>query len=168
MDVRARARRIRQQNGDLGVVIIDYLQLMSSRGRAENRQVEVSEMSRSLKILARELQCPVIALSQLNRAVEGREDKRPSLMDLRYSGDIEQDADTVSFLYREEYYLRKPPMKGTDEKDEKFQRRRDEWEDRRERARGRAELLVEKNRDGEPGTASLRFHGETASFSEIT
>ena len=96
MDVRARARRINQQNGDLGVMIIDYLQLMSSRGRAENRQVEVSEMSRSLKILARELQCPVIALSQLSRKLEERADKRPMMSDLRESGSLEQDADVVS------------------------------------------------------------------------
>jgi len=104
MDVRARARRIRQQNGDLGVVIIDYLQLMSSRGRAENRQVEVSEMSRSLKILARELQCPVIALSQLSRKLEERADKRPMMSDLRESGSLEQDADVVLFIFRPEQY----------------------------------------------------------------
>ena len=100
MDVRARARRIKQQNGDLGVVIIDYLQLMSSRGRAENRQVEVSEMSRSLKILARELSCPIIALSQLSRKLEERGDKRPMMSDLRESGALEQDADVVLFLFR--------------------------------------------------------------------
>ena len=98
MDVRARARRIKQQNGDLGVVIIDYLQLMSSRGRAENRQVEVSEMSRSLKILARELECPVVALSQLSRKLEERADKRPMMSDLRESGSLEQDADVVLVL----------------------------------------------------------------------
>ena len=104
MDVRARARRIKQQNGDLGIVIIDYLQLMSSRGRAENRQVEVSEMSRSLKILARELECPVLALSQLSRKLEERADKRPMMSDLRESGSLEQDADVVLFLYRPEIY----------------------------------------------------------------
>src|SRR5580658_6081842 len=108
MDVRARARRIKQQNGDLGVIIIDYLQLMSSRGRAENRQVEVSEMSRSLKILARELQCPVIALSQLSRKLEERSDKRPMMSDLRESGSLEQDADVVLFLYRPEIYATCP------------------------------------------------------------
>lgn len=104
MDVRARARRIKQQNGDLGVVIVDYLQLMSSRGRAENRQIEVADMSRSLKILARELDCPVIALSQLSRKLEERSDKRPLMSDLRESGSLEQDADVVLFLHRPEIY----------------------------------------------------------------
>ena len=104
MDIRARARRVKQQQGDLGVVIIDYLQLMSSRGKAENRQVEVSEMSRALKILARELETPVIALSQLSRALEARADKRPMMSDLRESGSLEQDADVVLFLFRPEEY----------------------------------------------------------------
>jgi len=144
MDVRARARRIRQQNGDLGVVIIDYLQLMSSRGRAENRQVEVSEMSRSLKILARELQCPVIALSQLSRKLEERADKRPMMSDLRESGSLEQDADVVLFIFRPEQY-------GEVANDKKAE----------------AEIIVGKNRNGPTRTAHLTWRGEFARFDNV-
>ena len=144
MDVRARARRIKQQNGDLGVVIIDYLQLMSSRGRAENRQVEVSEMSRSLKILARELSCPIIALSQLSRKLEERSDKRPMMCDLRESGALEQDADVVLFLYRPEQY-------GEVANDKKSE----------------AEIIVGKNRNGPTRTAHLTWRGEFARFDNV-
>ena len=144
MDVRSRARRIKQQNGDLGVVIIDYLQLMSSRGKAENRQVEVSEMSRSLKILARELSCPVIALSQLSRKLEERADKRPMMSDLRESGSLEQDADVVLFLYRAEQYGEVP----NDKKSE-------------------AEIIVGKNRNGPTRTAHLTWRGEFARFDNV-
>lgn len=100
MDIRARARRVKKQQGDLGVIILDYLQLMTSQGRFENRQTEVSEISRGLKLLAKELKTPVIALSQLSRRVEERTDKRPMLSDLRESGSLEQDADVVMFLHR--------------------------------------------------------------------
>jgi len=144
MDVRARARRIKQQNGDLGVVIIDYLQLMSSRGRAENRQVEVSDMSRSLKILARELGCPVIALSQLSRKLEDRADKRPMMSDLRESGSLEQDADVVLFLFRPEQY-------GEVANDKKSE----------------AEIIVGKNRNGPTRTAHLTWRGEFARFDNV-
>lgn len=144
MDVRARARRIKQQNGDLGVVIIDYLQLMSSRGRAENRQVEVSDMSRSLKILARELGCPVIALSQLSRKLEDRGDKRPMMSDLRESGSLEQDADVVLFLFRPEQY-------GEVANDKKSE----------------AEIIVGKNRNGPTRTAHLTWRGEFARFDNV-
>ncbi len=145
MDVRARARRIKQQQGDLGVVIVDYLQLMSSRGRAENRQVEVSEMSRSLKILARELSCPIIALSQLSRKLEERSDKRPMMSDLRESGALEQDADVVLFLYRPEQY-------GEVANDKKSE----------------AEIIVGKNRNGPTRTAYLTWRGEFARFDNVT
>jgi replicative DNA helicase len=144
MDVRARARRIKQQNGDLGVIIIDYLQLMSSRGRAENRQVEVSEMSRSLKILARELECPVVALSQLSRKLEERADKRPMMSDLRESGSLEQDADVVLFLFRPEIY-------GEVSNDMKAD----------------AEIIVGKNRNGPTRTAHLTWRGEFARFDNV-
>jgi replicative DNA helicase len=106
LDIRAKARRLKASLGDLGLVVIDYLQLMTGRVKAENRQVEVSEISRGLKILARELQCPVIALSQLSRNLEQRADKRPVLADLRESGSLEQDADVVMFLYRDKLYNR--------------------------------------------------------------
>ena len=144
MDVRARARRIKQQNGDLGVIIIDYLQLMSSRGRAENRQVEVSEMSRSLKILARELQCPVVALSQLSRKLEERGDKRPIMSDLRESGSLEQDADVVLFLYR-------PEAHGDVSNDMKSD----------------TEIIVGKNRNGPTRKAFLTWRGEFARFDNV-
>jgi replicative DNA helicase len=144
MDVRSRARRIKQQQGDLGVVIVDYLQLMSSRGRAENRQVEVSDMSRSLKILARELQCPVIALSQLSRKLEDRADKRPMMSDLRESGSLEQDADVVLFLFRPEQY-------GEVANDKKSE----------------AEIIVGKNRNGPTRTAHLTWRGEFARFDNV-
>jgi replicative DNA helicase len=144
MDVRSRARRIKQQQGDLGVVIVDYLQLMSSRGRAENRQVEVSDMSRSLKILARELQCPVIALSQLSRKLEDRADKRPMMSDLRESGSLEQDADVVLFLFRPEQY-------GEVENSKKSE----------------AEIIVAKNRNGPTRTAHLTWRGEFARFDNV-
>ncbi|MGH9019734.1 MAG: replicative DNA helicase [Acidimicrobiales bacterium] len=144
MDVRSRARRIKQQNGDLGVVIVDYLQLMSSRSRAENRQVEVAEMSRALKILARELGTPVIALSQLSRKLEDRADKRPVMSDLRESGSLEQDADVVLFLFRPEQYGEVPNDKKAD-----------------------AEVIVGKNRNGPTRNVHLTWRGEFARFDNV-
>ncbi|NNN02780.1 MAG: replicative DNA helicase [Acidimicrobiaceae bacterium] len=144
MDIRSRARRIKQQQGDLGVIVIDYLQLMSSRSRAENRQVEVAEMSRSLKILARELACPVIALSQLSRKLEERADKRPMMSDLRESGSLEQDADVVLFLFRAEQYGEVSNDKKSD-----------------------AEVIVGKNRNGPTRTAHLTWRGEFARFDNV-
>jgi replicative DNA helicase len=144
MDVRARARRIKQQHGDLGVIIIDYLQLMNSRGRVESRQMEVSEMSRGLKQLARELETPVIALSQLSREVEKRAEKRPIMADLRESGSLEQDADVVLFLYRPEQY-------GEVSNDQK----------------AGAEVIVGKNRNGPTRTAHLTWRGEFTRFDNI-
>lgn len=145
MDIRARARRIKKQHGDLGIIVIDYLQLMTSRGSAENRQVEVAEMSRGLKILARELNCPVVALSQLSRGLEARQDKRPMLSDLRESGSLEQDADVVAFLYRDEVY----DPDGSPER------------------RGTAEVIVAKHRNGPTGTINLAFLGQYARFDNM-
>ena len=132
LEIRAKARRLKQKSG-LGLVIIDYLQLMSGPRRSENRQQEISEISRSLKILARELQVPVIAVSQLSRAVESRQDKRPMLADLRESGAIEQDADVVMFIYRDEVYNADSTDKGT------------------------AEILLAKHRNGPVGRLKLTF-----------
>jgi replicative DNA helicase len=144
MDIRARARRLRKTEGDLGVVVVDYLQLMTGRARAENRQVEVAEISRSLKILARELETPVIALSQLSRGLEARQDKRPMLSDLRESGSLEQDADVVLFIYREEQYDRDIPIER----------------------RGDAEIIVAKHRNGPTGSAHLAFVSHYARFQD--
>ena len=132
MDIRAKARRMKSREG-VGLVIIDYLQLMTGRTSAENRQVEVSEISRGLKILARELEVPVIALSQLSRQLETRADKRPVLADLRESGSLEQDADVVMFIYRDELYNPESPDRGT------------------------AEIIVAKHRNGPTGKTDLAF-----------
>lgn len=140
-EIRSKAKRLAQENGGLGLIVIDYLQLIEGRGR-ENRQQEVSEISRQLKIIAKELKVPVIALSQLSRGVDQRNDKRPILSDLRESGSIEQDADIVAFLYREAYYKR----------------------DEQEEPDNVTELIIEKNRHGSLGTAQLYFLKEYAKF----
>lgn len=156
----ARARRLKRQKG-LDVLIIDYIQLMQGSGKnAGNRVQEVTEITTGLKALAKELGVPIIALSQLSRAVESREDKRPQLSDLRESGSIEQDADVVLFVYREEYYLQNgEPEEGTEEWIK--------WKDKLDRAKGRAEVIVAKQRHGPTGTAHLGFQGEFTRFSDI-
>lgn len=145
-EIRSKARKLSQEMGGLGVIIIDYLQLITG-SRGENRQQIVSEISRELKILAKDLKVPVIALSQLSRAVEQRQDKRPMLADLRESGSIEQDADIVAFLYREAYYQK-------------------EHADSQE-ANNVTELILEKNRHGNLGTVKLYFHKEYTKFSSV-
>ncbi|PCS01412.1 replicative DNA helicase [Lactococcus fujiensis] len=147
-EIRARARKLAQETGNLGLVLIDYLQLISGTGR-ENRQQEVSEISRQLKILAKELHVPVIALSQLSRGVEQRQDKRPVLSDIRESGSIEQDADIVAFLYRDDYYEREGDEEGE------------------ELADNSVEVIIEKNRSGSRGTVKLAFIKEYSSFDNI-
>jgi replicative DNA helicase len=142
MEIRAKARRLKSREG-LGMIVIDYMQLMSGRSNAENRQVEVSEMSRGLKILARELNVPVIALSQLSRNLESRADKRPVLADLRESGSLEQDADVVIFLYRDEVYNRDTPDRGT------------------------AEVIVAKHRNGPIGVTHLAFLDHYTRFANM-
>jgi replicative DNA helicase len=143
MDIRAKSRRLKSRVGELGVVIVDYIQLMSGRGSAENRQVEVSEISRNLKILARELETPVVALAQLNRQLETRADKRPMLADLRESGSIEQDADVVLFLYRDEVYNPETPDRGT------------------------AEVIVAKHRSGPTGKVRVAWLDHYAKFANM-
>lgn len=140
--IRAKCRRLKQTK-QLAMIVIDYLQLMQASGRNDNRQQEISEISRSLKILAKELDVPVIALSQLSRATEGRSDKRPMLSDLRESGAIEQDADLVMFIYRDDYYNKDSNEKGI------------------------AECIIAKHRNGETGTFKLGFKGEYAKFQNI-
>jgi replicative DNA helicase len=163
--LRIRARRLMRQQG-LGLVIVDYLQLLRGSGdNAENRVQEISEITRGLKALAKELDVPVLALSQLSRAVEQREDKRPMLSDLRESGSIEQDADVVMFVFREEYYLsRGEPMRRPEESDEKFNERYARWQQRLEEVHGTGEVIVAKQRHGPIGKVTLRFEGETTKF----
>jgi replicative DNA helicase len=160
--VRTRSRRLKRQYG-LGLIVIDYLQLLrgSGTGRAaENRVLEISEITRGLKALAKELAVPVLALSQLSRAVEQREDKRPQLSDLRESGTIEQDSDVVMFVYREEYYVeRRQPAEGTAE--------HATWQDEMSRAHNIAEVIIGKQRHGPIGTVKLYFDGQFTKFSDL-
>jgi replicative DNA helicase len=143
MEIRSKARRLQSQVGPLGMIVVDYIQLMTGRSNAESRQVEVAEISRSLKILARELQVPVVALAQLNRGLEQRADKRPMLSDLRESGSLEQDADVVVFLYRDEHYNPESPDRGT------------------------AEVLVAKHRAGPTGMVRLAFLDHYTKFANM-
>lgn len=158
--LRARARRMKRLYG-IGLLVVDYLQLMqgSSRAGADNRVQEVSEISQGLKTIARELNVPVIALSQLSRAVENRDNKRPQLSDLRESGSIEQDADLVVFLYREEYYLQRQ-LGAEESMDEKTMKMKEKLE----QVRGKTEVLISKNRKGPTGVVTLLFHPETTTF----
>ena len=157
----ARARRLKRQHG-LGLLIVDYLQLLtsSSRRSSESRVQEVTEITQGLKALAKELNIPVIALSQLSRQVENRDDKRPQLADLRESGSIEQDADIVMFLFREEYYLqRREPREGTEE--------HLTWMDEMNRVHQKAEVIIGKNRHGPTSTIPMHFEGEYTRFSDL-
>ncbi|HEX3423997.1 MAG TPA: replicative DNA helicase [Sphingomicrobium sp.] len=159
--LRTRARRLKRQKG-IGAVVVDYLQLLQGSGRgssADNRVQEISEISRGMKQLAKELNVPVIALSQLSRAVEQREDKRPQLSDLRESGSIEQDADIVLFIYREDYYL---ASKQPAEDHPDFAA----WQEEMGRAYGRAEVIVAKQRHGATGKIRLRFDSRITKFSD--
>ena len=155
-----RARRLKRQKG-LDLLIVDYLQLLqgSSRRSNENRVQEITEITTGLKALAKELDIPIVALSQLSRQVESREDKRPQLSDLRESGSIEQDADVVLFVYREEYYLQnREPKPGTEE--------HMAWRDEMERVHGLAEVIIGKQRHGPTGTAKLTFEAELTRFGD--
>ncbi len=167
--VRTRARRLKRTHG-LGMIIIDYLQLLSgtSGKRAENRVQEVSDITRGLKALAKELNVPVLALSQLSRSVESREDKRPQLSDLRESGSIEQDADVVTFVFREQYYLeRAEPGRRPEENDEKFNTRHAEWQKRCDQVWNTAEVIIAKARHGPVGTVRLFFDGNYTKFADL-
>ncbi|MBV8889448.1 MAG: replicative DNA helicase [Alphaproteobacteria bacterium] len=163
--LRTRARRLKRQQG-VGLIVIDYLQLLRpSQTRAQDGRVqEISDITRGLKALAKELNVPVLALSQLSRAVEQREDKRPLLADLRESGSIEQDADVVMFIFREEYY-RRQPLKHENESDNKYNERFATWQNEMERIHGLAEIIISKQRHGPVGTITLSFDAETTKFS---
>jgi replicative DNA helicase len=143
MEIRSKARRLKSKHPDLGLIVVDYLQLMTSGTTAENRVQEVSQISRNLKLLARDLELPIVALSQLSRAVEQRHDKRPILSDLRESGSIEQDADLVVFLYRDDYYSEESEQQGV------------------------AELIVAKHRNGPTDTVKLSFLKRYAKFADL-
>ncbi len=165
--LRTRARRLKRQQ-NLGLIIVDYLQLMrpSAGAKSENRVQEVSEITRGLKAIAKELNVPVLALSQLSRAVEQREDKRPQLADLRESGSIEQDADVVMFVFRESYYLeRAEPVQRPEESTEKYNERHEKWQNRLEETKGLSEVIVAKQRHGPIGTVRLAFEGAATKFS---
>ncbi len=144
IEMRARARRIAKEHGDLGLIVVDYLQLMQVSGTKENRTMEISEISRNLKALAKELNVPIMALSQLNRSLETRTDKRPVMSDLRDSGSIEQDADVILFIYRDEVYNENSPDKGT------------------------AEIIISKQRNGPIGKIHLTFLGKYTRFENFS
>ena len=166
--LRTRARRLKRQKG-IGVIIVDYLQLLSGSGRGgqDNSVQEISEISRGLKTLAKDLSVPVIALSQLSRQVEQREDKRPQLSDLRESGSIEQDADIVMFVYREEYYTAsREPKRPIEGDDLKTQEAHAEWMRDMERVYGMSELIVAKQRHGATGKVKLKFESKITKFSD--
>ena len=165
--MRTRARRLKRQRG-IGLIIVDYLQLLQGTGRSgnENRVQEISEISRGLKSLAKELNVPVLALSQLSRAVEQREDKRPQLSDLRESGSIEQDADIVLFIYREEYYVAAREPKADRRRRRQDPRCPPEWQRDMERVYGLAELIVAKQRHGATGKVKLKFEAQITRFSD--
>jgi replicative DNA helicase len=167
--LRTRARRLKRQRG-IGMIVVDYLQLLQGSGKSggdQNRVQEISEISRGLKTLAKELHVPVVALSQLSRAVEQREDKRPQLSDLRESGSIEQDADMVWFVYREEYYVQsKEPKRPMDGDDSKIFEAHDQWARDMERVYGMAELVVAKQRHGSTGKVKMKFEAKITKFSD--
>jgi replicative DNA helicase len=157
----ARARRLKRQKG-LDLLVIDYIQLLSGSGKraAEGRVQEVTEITTSLKALAKELNVPILALSQLSRQVENRDDKRPQLSDLRESGSIEQDADVVMFVFREEYYLRnREPRAGTEE--------HFKWQAEMEAVHGKAEVIIGKQRHGPTGTVPLHFKADVTRFADL-
>ena len=167
--LRTRARRLQRQH-DLGLIVVDYLQLISSTAsaRPDNRVQEVSEITRGLKVLAKELNVPVLALSQLSRQVESRDDKKPQLSDLRESGSIEQDADVVMFIFREEYYVnQRKPVQRDEEDAGKFAGRYAKWEELKARVENIAEIIVAKQRHGPVGSVPLNFLGRFTRFGDL-
>jgi replicative DNA helicase len=167
--MRTRCRRLKRTKG-LALVVVDYLQLMrpAAGTRPENRVLEISQITQGLKAIANELAVPVLALSQLSRAVESREDKRPQLSDLRESGTIEQDADGVMFIYRDEYYLQlRMPKQMAFESEDKFQDALTKWQADMANVHNKAELILAKQRHGPTGTIPLFFEGEFTRFADL-
>ena len=167
--LRTRCRRLKRTKG-LSLVVIDYLQLMrpSVGTKPESRVLEISQITQGLKAIAKELAVPVLALSQLSRAVESREDKRPQLSDLRESGTIEQDADMVLFVYRDEYYLQqRAPKQMAFDSEDKFQSALDKWQRDMELVHNKAEILIEKQRHGPTGKIDVLFEGEFTRFADL-
>jgi len=167
--MRTRARRLKRTKG-LALIVIDYLQLMrpAAGTRPENRVLEISQITQALKAIAKELSVPVLALSQLSRQVENREDKRPQLSDLRESGTIEQDADQVMFIYREEYYLeQREPQQGRFDNEEKYRAAVDKWKQDMERAHNKADLIIAKQRHGPTGGIQLFFEAEFTRWADL-
>jgi replicative DNA helicase len=165
--LRTVARRHKRRHG-LSALFVDYLQLLHGGGKHENRVQEISTISRGLKEIAKELHVPVIALSQLSRAVESREDKRPMLSDLRESGSIEQDADIVVFPYRAEYYVaRQEPVRGANQRDEDFAEKRQQWINLLEEVSGTAEIIIAKFRQGSATSVKVAFDGARTKFSDL-
>jgi replicative DNA helicase len=169
--LRARARRLKRQKG-IGMVVVDYLQLLQGTGKSstDNRVNEISEISRGLKQLAKELSVPVLALSQLSRAVEQREDKRPQLSDLRESGSIEQDADIVLFVYREDYYVKfrevEMPAPEDAEKNPELRQKFEDWDKQFQAVKGKADVIIAKQRHGATGVVPLHFDSRITKFSD--
>jgi replicative DNA helicase len=167
--LRTRCRRLKRTRG-LELVVVDYLQLMrpAAGTRPDSRVLEISMITQGLKAIAKELSVPVIALSQLSRAVESREDKRPQLSDLRESGSIEQDADMVMFVYRDEYYeAQRAPKQTGSESEDKFQEALNQWQQRMEQVHNKADLIIAKQRHGPTGTIQLFFEGEFTRFGDL-
>ena len=165
--VRTRARRVKRLHG-LSLIVLDYLQLMTAINKSNNRVQEISEITQGLKAVAKELDVPVLALSQLSRAVEQREDKRPHLADLRESGTIEQDSDVVMFVYRQAYYEeRSEPIKISTETEEKFQERYLNWQETLEKVQNVADIIVAKQRHGPIGNIKLHFEPSITKFSDL-
>ena len=168
--MRARARRLKRLY-DIDMIIIDYLQLMSGSQNVRNdgRVQEISEITRGLKAIAKELNIPIIALSQLSRQVEQREDKRPQLADLRESGTIEQDSDVVMFIFRESYYLeRMEPVKKPDEQNDRYNERHQRWRELCESRYNIAEIIIAKQRHGPTGKIKTHFDPNFTKFSDLT
>tara|TARA_E500000178_G_C16914727_1_gene704390 strand:- start:432 stop:1235 length:804 start_codon:yes stop_codon:yes gene_type:complete len=168
--LKTRARRLKRKiNNQLGLIVVDYLQLMRGTRRFENRVQEISEITQGLKSVAKELNVPVLALSQLSRAVEQREDKRPHLADLRESGTIEQDADVVMFIFRQEYYEERaePKSSGT-ETSLAFHERYVKWQENLESCKNLADIIIAKQRHGPIGSIQLHFEPKFTKFSNLT